>query len=175
VLSRTRLFVKLSPIAIGSPSILDIARAAIEPRPGAAPGGPNSRPGADALCISNTIPAMAIDVDTRRPRLANVTGGLSGPAVHPVAVKLVHDVYRGIARSTNTPLVGIGGVMTWRDAAEFILAGASAVEMGTALFADPRAPGKVARGLAGWARAQRSASLRDLVGAVELDPPRSHS
>lgn len=166
VLTRARLFVKLSPIAVGSPTLADIARAAIEP--GGEPAGPNHRPGADALCIANTVPAMAIDVETRRPRLANVTGGLSGPAVHPIAVRLIHEVYRKVARDTDTPLIGIGGVLRWEDAAEFILAGASAVEMGTALFVDPRSPLRVLRGLETWTRRQNAASITDLVGAVSL-------
>lgn len=167
VLTRTRLFVKLSPVAVGQPGIVALARAAIEGVGGIA-AGPNSRPGADAICLANTTPAMAIDVRTRLPRLANVTGGLSGPAVHQVAVKLVHDAYRGVARATSTPIIGIGGVMGWEDAAELILAGASAVQMGTALFVDPRAPLKVIRGLSTWVRDQRAASIGELVGTVRL-------
>jgi dihydroorotate dehydrogenase (NAD+) catalytic subunit len=95
------LFVKLSPIPVGTAghTMVDIARAAIAG-------------GAQALCIANTIPAMAIDVHTRRPRLANITGGLSGPPVHPIALKLVHDVYRAVAREAGIPIVGIGGVLT---------------------------------------------------------------
>ena len=113
---------------------------------------------------------MEIDIHTRRPRLANVTGGLSGPAVHPIALKLVHDVYRGVARDTQTPLIGIGGVSGWREAAAFILAGATAVEVGTALFADPRAPLKIARGLARWASRQRAGAVGELTGALRLEP-----
>lgn len=158
VVTRHPLFVKLSPIAAGSPSMVEVARAAIDP------GGR----GADALVIANTVPAMAIDVRTRRPRLANVTGGLSGPAIHPIAVKLVHDVYRAVAKDAGVPIVGVGGVMTWQDAAEFILAGASAIQMGTALFADPRSPIRVSRGLARWVAAQRTANISGLVGGVEM-------
>ena len=165
-LAHTRLFVKLSPVATGPVSIVEFARAAVEA--GAQPAGPNLRPGADAVCLANTMPAMAIDVHTRRPRLANVTGGLSGPAVHPIAVRLVHEVYRKFAKSSGTPIVGIGGVLTWEDAAEFILVGASAVEMGTGLFVDPRSPAKVVRGLEKWARDQGTPNISDLVGAVAL-------
>lgn len=154
VLTRKPMFVKLSPIAAGHPSMVEVARAAVAS-------------GANALCIANTVPAMAIDVRTRRPRLANVTGGLSGPAVHPIAVKLVHDVYRGLAREAGVPIIGIGGVMTWEDAAEFVLAGAAAVEMGTALFADPRAPLRVVRGLEQWVRDQ-GRPFPSLVGALEV-------
>lgn len=167
VLARTRMLVKLSPVAVGQPGIVALARAAIE-GDGRAIGGPRQRPGADALCLANTMPAMAIDVRTRRPRLANITGGLSGPAVHSIAVKLVHDVYRGIAKDTSTPLIGIGGVMAWEDAAEFILAGAAAVEVGTGLFVDPRIPQKIVRGLERWVRNQNAPDLSDLVGAVRL-------
>lgn len=167
-LPRTRLFVKLSPVAIGTPhGIADLARAAIET--GASPAGPNNRPGADALTIANTMPAMGIDVATRRPRLANVTGGLSGPAVHPIAVKLVYDAYRLVCRAAATPIIGCGGVQTWDDAADMILAGASAVQMGTALFADPRSPLRVVRGLERWVRSQGAAGIGELVGGVVVD------
>jgi dihydroorotate dehydrogenase (NAD+) catalytic subunit len=171
VLKNTRLLVKLSPVAVSAPgnTMVDLARAAIE---GAGrPDGPNQRPGADALCISNTMPAMAIDVRTRRPVLANVTGGLSGPAIHPIVVRLIHLVYQQVAKPAGVPIVGIGGVLSWDDAAEFVLAGASAVQMGTALFADPRAPARVARGLASWAKEQKS-TLAGLVGGVRLGDPR---
>jgi dihydroorotate dehydrogenase (NAD+) catalytic subunit len=154
VLANTKMLVKLAPDA---PDIVATARVSVEA-------------GADGLTISNTMPAMAIDVDTRRPRLAATTGGLSGPAIHPIAVRLVHLVYRAVARDTGVPIVGAGGVLTWEDAAEFILAGASAVEMGTALFADPRSPRKVARGLEKWIARQGCASITELVGAVDLTP-----
>lgn len=171
VLKKTLLFVKISPAVMGYASagesgVVAICRAAIES--GAAPSGPNQRPGADAMVIANTVPAMAIDVRSREPRLSNVTGGLSGPAIHPIAVKLVHDAYRGICKSTQTPIVGLGGVMNWEDAAEFVLAGASAVGIGTALFVDPRAPKKIAAGLAKWVGDQHVANIGELTGAVKL-------
>lgn len=147
------LFVKLSPIAVGRPSMVDVARAAADA-------------GADALCISNTIPAMAIDIRTRKPRLANTTGGLSGPALHPVALRLVHTVYRELAKERGLPIIGLGGVLRWEDAAAFILAGASAVEVGTGLFVDPRSPLKIARGLEKWVRSQGERSIGGLVGAM---------
>lgn len=154
--TRAKLLVKLSP---ATPDILGVAAAAIEH-------------GADALVLCNTMPAMAIDVRTRRPRLANVTGGFSGPGVHAPVVKIIHDVYRKVAKpargGAGVPIVGVGGVMTWEDAAEFILAGATAVELGTVLFADPRAPVKIAKGLARWARSHHVASIGELVGAVAL-------
>ncbi|MCH9057698.1 MAG: dihydroorotate dehydrogenase [Planctomycetes bacterium] len=166
VLAETRLFVKLSPIAVGAPGMVEVARAAI--RGAGVPAGPDRRTGADALCIANTIPAMAIDVRTRRPRLSNVTGGLSGPAVHNVAVKLVYDVCTSVTKEAGVPVVGVGGVMRWEDAAEFILAGASAVQMGTALFADPRSPLRVIDGLRRWVRSQGAQNISELVGTVEI-------
>ncbi|TVQ59360.1 MAG: dihydroorotate dehydrogenase [Phycisphaerales bacterium] len=153
VLQRCRLFVKLSPRTY---DIVGVAGACIDA-------------GVDALTIANTYPAMAIDVETRRPRLSRTTGGLSGPAIHPIALKLVHEVHQGVAMQAGVPIIGVGGVMRWEDAAEFILAGASAVQMGTAIFADPRSPQRVAQGLARWVRRQGCASLRELVGAMETD------
>lgn len=153
-----RLFVKLSPITVGTPhSIVTMASTAIDR-------------GADALCLCNTIPAMAIDVETRRPILANVTGGLSGTGVHPVVVKLVHDVYRRVARDARVPIIAIGGVRRWQHAAEFMLAGAAAVQMGAMLLADPRSPLRVASGLARWARRQGFDSIGAAVGAAQLEP-----
>lgn len=157
VLTRTRLIVKLSPFPDRT---VELAKAAVDC-------------GADALTISNTIPAMAIDLSTRRPRLSHVTGGLSGPGLHPVAVKLVFDTYRAVCKDArgpgqSVPIIGAGGVLTWEDAAEFILAGASAVQMGTALFVDPRSPLAVARGLERWVRTQKCTNIAELVGAVQL-------
>ncbi len=130
--------------------------------------------GADVLSLVNTFTAMAVDVRTRRPRLANVTGGLSGPAVKPIALHLVSRVYRNVTRHSRTPIVGMGGVQTWQDAAEFVLAGAAAVAVGTALFVDPSTPNRIADGLAVWLAQQGVSRLGDLVGALELpgDEPR---
>ncbi|MEK6702729.1 MAG: dihydroorotate dehydrogenase [Planctomycetota bacterium] len=168
VLAHSLLFVKLSPVsvAVAGIGIADLVRAAID-APGE-PSGPNSRPGADAVCLANTTPAMAIDVETREPKLANVTGGLSGPAVHPIAVKLVHDAYRKVCKDSQTPIIGIGGVLRWDHAAEFILAGATAIQVGTGLFADPRSPLKIAKGLSRWVARQGKASIAELIGAVSL-------
>ena len=151
-LPTTKLIVKLPP---SINEIVALSRSAIDA-------------GADALTIANTIPAMAIDIETRRPKLANITGGLSGPAVHPVAVRLIHLAFTGCAREAGVPIIGVGGVTMWRDAAEFILAGASAFGVGTALFADPRTPRRILGGLARWTRAQGVGSIADLVGAVEI-------
>ncbi len=154
VLSQTRMFVKLSP-NVGDISAM--AAAAIDG-------------GADGLTLINTVSALGIDVETRRSRLSGGTagaGGLSGPAIHPIAVRMVHQVYRDVARTAGIPIIGLGGVMTWRDAAELVLAGASAVGMGTALFVDPRSPVKVLKGLAAWVTRQGCGSVGELVGKVK--------
>jgi dihydroorotate dehydrogenase (NAD+) catalytic subunit len=157
-LASKRLFVKLPPVTTGAPGvdIVGLATASLDA-------------GADGLTIANTTPAMAIDVETREPRLANVTGGLSGPAVHPVVVRLIHVVHRAVAKERGAPIIGAGGVTTWEDAAEMILAGATAVQVGAATFADPRIPAKIARGLEKWVRRQGAGSISELVGAVRLD------
>jgi dihydroorotate dehydrogenase (NAD+) catalytic subunit len=130
--------------------------------------------GAQMLSLVNTFTAMAVDVWKRRPRLANVTGGLSGPAIKPIAVHMVSRVYRTVARAAGVPIIGMGGVQTWQDAAEFVLAGASAVAVGTALFVDPATPNKIADGLAEYLQKMKAERLSDLVGALELpgDEPR---
>lgn len=92
--------------------------------------------GSDAVSLINTLSAMAIDIETRRPKLANLTGGLSGPAVKPVAIKMVHDVYKAV----KIPIIGMGGITCGADAVEFLIAGATAVAVGTANFVDPYAP-----------------------------------
>ncbi len=122
--------------------------------------------GANALVLCNTMPAMAIDVHTRKPRLSRGKGGLSGPAVHPIVVRIVHDVYAAVARDAGVPIIGLGGVMSWEDAAELILAGATAVGMGTALFVDPKSPRRVVRGLDKWACDQGVTQISQLVGQV---------
>jgi dihydroorotate dehydrogenase (NAD+) catalytic subunit len=126
------------------------------------------------LSLVNTFTAMSVDVWKRRPRLANVTGGLSGPAIKPIAVHMVSRVYRHVAKSAGVPIIGMGGVQTWQDAMEFVLAGASAVAIGTALFVDPATPNKVCEGLADYLAKAKVERLSDLVGALELpgDEPR---
>jgi dihydroorotate dehydrogenase (NAD+) catalytic subunit len=144
------LFVKLSP-NVGD--IVAMAKAAVDG-------------GAQALVVANTFSAMAIDVETRAPRLSRGRGGLSGPGIHPIVVRMVHDVYRAVARDAKVPIIALGGVSNWRDAAEFILAGATATAMGTALFIDPRAPLRVVDGLERWVERQGCRSISELVGAV---------
>ena len=119
--------------------------------------------GADAVTLVNTVPALAIDPETRRPRLGGVGGGLSGPAIRPVAVRAVHDVHTA---RPDLPIVGVGGVAGAADAVELLLAGASAVQVGTASFADPRAVGRIARDLETWCRTRHVPAVTDLIGAV---------
>jgi dihydroorotate dehydrogenase (NAD+) catalytic subunit len=121
--------------------------------------------GADALSLINTAVGMAIDINTRRPRLANKTGGLSGPAIKPIAVRCVFQA----SRAVKIPLVGIGGIATTEDALEFIIAGASAVQVGTANFYDPSASMKIVDGLADYCQRNGLASINELVGAVVVD------
>jgi dihydroorotate dehydrogenase (NAD+) catalytic subunit len=119
--------------------------------------------GASALTLVNTLPAMVLDVDERRPVLGAGGGGLSGPAIHPVAVRAVWDVH---AVLDDVPIVGVGGVTSGRDAIELMLAGASAVEVGTASFADPRAPWRVHSALAAWCVHHDVVQVHELVGAA---------
>ncbi|QQS44988.1 MAG: dihydroorotate dehydrogenase [Acidobacteriota bacterium] len=121
--------------------------------------------GADALSLINTAVGMSIDINTRRPRLANVTGGLSGPAIKPIAVRCVFQAFRAV----KIPLIGIGGIATTEDALEFMIAGASAIQVGTANFYDPGASIKIIDGLAAYCRRHGLAGIRDLVGSVRLE------
>ena len=125
--------------------------------------------GANVLSLVNTFSAMAIDIWKKKPRLANVTGGLSGPAIKPIALAMTSRVYRTIAKDAGVPLIGMGGIQTWQDAAEFILAGASAVAIGTALFIDPATPAKVCAGLSEYAAKQGVEKLSDLVGTLQAN------
>lgn len=118
--------------------------------------------GADCVSLINTLIGMAIDLKTRRPTLANVIGGLSGPAIKPVALRMVYQVSKAVA----VPIIGIGGIETAEDALEFMLAGATAVQVGTANFANPRASEEVVDGIAAFARAEKIPAIRDLIGAL---------
>jgi dihydroorotate dehydrogenase (NAD+) catalytic subunit len=119
--------------------------------------------GADALSLINTAVGMSIDIHTRKPRLANVTGGLSGPAIKPIAVRCVFQAYRAV----KIPLIGIGGIATTEDALEFIIAGARLVQVGTANFYDPSATMKMIDGLAAYCREKKLNNIGELVGTVE--------
>ncbi len=121
--------------------------------------------GADALSLINTAVGMAIDINTRRPRLANKTGGLSGPAIKPIAIRCVFQA----SRAVKIPLVGIGGIATTEDALEFIIAGASAIQVGTANFYDPSASMKIVDGLAVYCQQNGLKSINELIGSVVVD------
>ena len=120
--------------------------------------------GSDMLSMINTIPAMAIDIETRRPKLANVSGGLSGPCVKPVGIKAVYDA----SKAVKIPIIGMGGIETWRDAAEYLIAGASAVAVGTATFTNPMAPIEVVHGLEQWLERIGAKSVSEVIGTVNL-------
>ena len=146
--SKCPLIVKLSPNVT---DICEIARAA-------------ESGGADALSLINTLLGMRIDINTRRPILKNNMGGLSGPAVKPVAIRMVSQVYRAV----SLPIIGMGGISTGEDAIEFMLAGASAVAVGTAGFVDPLAWVRVSEGIDEYLKKNKLASVRDIVGKAEL-------
>jgi len=143
---RTPLWVKLSP-NVGD--IVAVGRAA-------------EAEGADALSAINTLRGMAIDASSRQPRLASVTGGLSGPAIKPVALAMVLALARGV----RIPVVGLGGIRSGEDVAEFLVAGARAVQVGTASFYDPSAPERIAQQLSRWCRRHDVAAARDLIGTL---------
>jgi dihydroorotate dehydrogenase (NAD+) catalytic subunit len=146
--SKRPLIVKLSPNVT---SIAQMARVA-------------ANSGADALSLVNTFLAMAIDVEERKPKLSNVTGGLSGPAIKPIALRMVYEA----ARAVNIPIVGMGGIVTPQDAVEFLLAGATAVQVGTASYADPRATERLVRGLEQWCKSHDVERVASLTGALEV-------
>ncbi len=120
--------------------------------------------GADAVSLINTLLGMAIDSRTRRPRLANVVGGLSGPAIKPIALRMVWQV----AKAVKIPVIGIGGIATAEDALEFLIAGASAIEVGTANFVNPRACEEILAGIGAYLEANKMTSLRELVGSLAI-------
>ncbi len=144
--SRRPLMVKLSPNVT---SIALMARIAADA-------------GADALSLVNTFLALVIDPETRRPRIANTTGGLSGPAIKPIAVRMVHDA----SKAVKIPIVGMGGITRAADAVEFLLAGATAVEVGTASYADPRAVENISVYLRRWCSSHEVSRVSDLTGAA---------
>jgi dihydroorotate dehydrogenase (NAD+) catalytic subunit len=143
------LMVKLSPNVTSIAQMAHIAQEA----------------GADAISLINTFVAMAIDPDTRKPRIANVTAGLSGPAIKPIALRMVYDA----AHAVNIPVIGMGGISTAADVAEFMLAGATAVQIGTASYWDPCATEKIVGDLQGWCVDRGVARLADLIGGLIVE------
>ncbi|HEV2810633.1 MAG TPA: dihydroorotate dehydrogenase [Acidimicrobiales bacterium] len=144
-----------------SPNVTDLVEIADAARRG----------GAGAVTLVNTVMGMAIDPERRRYRLGAGGGGLSGAAMHPVAVRAVHDVHAALP---DLPIIGVGGIATGGDAAEMMLAGASAVQVGTATFGDPRAPVRVLQELRRWARRQGVARVSQIVGSVHRQVPGRH-
>lgn len=120
--------------------------------------------GADSVSLINTLIGMAIDLERRKPVLANVIGGLSGPAVKPVALRMVYQV----AQAVKIPVIGIGGIDCTEDALEFLLAGASAIQVGTANFVNPRVSEDIVEGMGSYVKRNRLDSVRDLIGALEV-------
>lgn len=147
--SRRPVITKLSPNVT---DIVSVARAAEEG-------------GSDAISLINTLLALAVDIETRRPRLANIFGGLSGPAIKPIALRMVYQV----ASRVRIPVIGIGGIMTGRDALEFLIVGARAVEVGTANFVDPGAAEKIIREIGDHCRAHDIAKIEDIIGTLETN------
>src|ERR1700722_8406084 len=146
--SRRPLMVKLSP------NVTDIGLMAYV----AADGG------ADAVSLVNTFLSLVIDVETRRPRIANFTGGLSGPAIKPIALRMVYQA----SKAVSIPIVGMGGIVRSEDAVEFMMAGATAVQVGTASYADPRAVENIAEGLKRWCTAHKIPRVAELTGGLIL-------
>lgn len=151
VVHKSALIVKLSPNVT---DIAETAAAAVEA-------------GAEALSVINTLQGMAINVDSWEPMLANRTGGLSGPAIKPVAVYMVNHVYNQVAKSANVPIIGMGGIGDWRDTVEFLLAGATAVAVGTALFVEPQTPSHINDGLRIYMAKRGLTSVGDLTGKLK--------
>ena len=157
-LQRARAEKKARPIIVKlSPNVTSIAEMA----------SVAEHAGADAISLVNTFLAMSIDAKTRRPRIANVTAGLSGPAIKPIALRVVYEA----SRAVKIPVLGLGGIVTAEDAVEFLLAGATAIQVGTASYADPRATERLAKGLEQWCAKQNVEKVASLTGALEILPP----
>ena len=148
---RKVLMVKLAPAVT---DISAIARAAIDG-------------GADALSLINTFTAMVIDIETARPALTNKTGGLSGPAIKPIAVYLVNKVYREAAQKADIPILGLGGIRTASDAIEFMIAGATAVAVGTGNFLEPACAEKIADGIAKYCVRKKIQNIDEIIGSLK--------
>jgi len=155
VTTRCELIVKLSP------NVADIAvtaKAAVDA-------------GATCLSLINTFTAMVIDIEKERPILANGTGGLSGPAIKPIALFMTHRVYTEVAKKHNIPLIAMGGIQRWQDAVEFLLAGATGLAVGTALFLDPNIPQQIITGLQAYLARKNKFALTEIIGTLKPPQP----
>jgi dihydroorotate dehydrogenase (NAD+) catalytic subunit len=121
--------------------------------------------GADAVSLINTVVGMAVDVRTRKPKLSTVTGGLSGPAIKPIAIAKVYEVYKNV----DIPIIGIGGIMSWEDAVEFMLAGARAIQVGTANFINPSVSVEIAEGIRRYCESNNINDVNEIVGAIRVE------
>jgi len=153
VVGKARRNSQLTLVAKLSPNVTDIAAVALAVE----------NAGADAVSLINTFPAMAIDIDTGRPVLGNITGGLSGPAIKPIALKMVRDVYKKI----RIPVIGIGGIMDYKDALEFMICGAAAFQVGTANFVNPASSVEILKGIKDYLKRKKIANIEKVVGSLK--------
>lgn len=153
IVKAARRATRLTVIAKLSPNVTDIGKMAKAA----------ASAGADAVSLVNTFLGMAVDVRTRKPKLGNVTGGLSGPAIRPIALRMVWEAYR----QADIPVIGMGGIMDWADAIEFIICGASAVQVGTANFVNPKAPAEIAAGIERYLAKNKIRDVKKLIGSLK--------
>ena len=154
VVKAVRAATGLTVIVKLSPNVTDIAKIAKAAEAA----------GADAIALTNTFIGMAVDIETLRPKLGNITGGLSGPAIKPLSLRAVWEAHKAI----DIPIIGIGGIMDYADAVEFMLCGASAIQVGTANFVDPRTPADIVNGILKYMKRNGVKDVRTLVGAIKL-------
>jgi dihydroorotate dehydrogenase (NAD+) catalytic subunit len=154
IISALRKITKHTLIAKLSPNVTDIKEIAIA----------CEEAGSDAVSLINTYPAMLIDIDTMKPKLGNITGGLSGPSIKPLALKCVWDAYQAI----KIPIIGMGGIMTYKDAIEFILCGASAIQIGSVNFVDPKASANIISGIEKYLKNKNIKTVKSLVGKLSI-------
>lgn len=145
--TKKTIIIKLSPEVA---DICEIARAV-------------EKAGSDAISVINTIKGMAVDIETQKPRLGNITGGLSGPAIKPIALRIVWET----ANAVKIPVIGIGGIMTPSDAIEFLLCGACAIQVGTANFINPKAPIAIAEGIKEYLKERNLSNIKDIIGKLK--------
>ena len=153
MISAARRVTRLPIIAKLTPNVTDISKIAIAAEKG----------GSDAVSLVNTFAAMAVDSDTRKPKLGNITGGLSGPAIKPIVLKMVWDVYNNV----DIPIIGVGGIMEYKDAIEFMLCGATAVQVGTATFVNPKTSLEIVDDIARYCTKNNITRVKELVGSLK--------